>query len=55
LTNFVGNAVATLVVCRWENQLDLERARALLGARSGCEQAATEALSSAGGMPPEAR
>jgi len=55
LTNFVGNAVATLVVCRWEDQLDLVRARALLGASSGREQVATEALSSAGGMPPEAR
>lgn len=28
LTNFVGNAVATLIVSRWENQLDLEQARA---------------------------
>jgi aerobic C4-dicarboxylate transport protein len=35
LTNFVGNAVATLVVARWENQLDLERARSRLGRRSG--------------------
>jgi aerobic C4-dicarboxylate transport protein len=34
LTNFVGNAVATLVVSRWENQLDLPLARAALGARS---------------------
>jgi aerobic C4-dicarboxylate transport protein len=33
LTNFVGNAVATLIVSRWENQLDLPRARAALGAR----------------------
>jgi aerobic C4-dicarboxylate transport protein len=30
LTNFVGNAVATLVVARWEGELDLPRARALL-------------------------
>jgi aerobic C4-dicarboxylate transport protein len=34
LTNFVGNAVATLVVSRWENRLDLERAQNLLGPRS---------------------
>jgi aerobic C4-dicarboxylate transport protein len=34
LTNFVGNAVATIVVSRWENQLDLPRASALIGARS---------------------
>ncbi len=33
LTNFVGNAVATIVVSRWENQLDLQRAGALLGSR----------------------
>ena len=31
LTNFVGNAVATIVVSRWENQLDMQRASTLLG------------------------
>ena len=31
LTNFVGNAVATLVVARWEGKLDLERARGVVG------------------------
>ncbi len=30
LTNFIGNAVATLVIARWEGQLDLERLRAVL-------------------------
>src|SRR5262249_34376785 len=30
LTNLLGNAVATLVVARWENQLDLDKARATL-------------------------
>jgi aerobic C4-dicarboxylate transport protein len=30
LTNFVGNAVATLVVARWEGELDVPRARAVL-------------------------
>ena len=30
LTNLLGNAVATLVVARWENELDLDRARAVL-------------------------
>ncbi|MBS7538452.1 C4-dicarboxylate transporter DctA [Ancylobacter lacus] len=30
LTNFVGNAVATLVIARWEGQLDLERLRHVL-------------------------
>ena len=32
LTNMVGNVVATLVVARWEGHLDVERARAVLGA-----------------------
>jgi aerobic C4-dicarboxylate transport protein len=31
LTNFIGNAVATVVVARWENALDRERLRAVLG------------------------
>jgi aerobic C4-dicarboxylate transport protein len=30
LTNLLGNAVATLVVSRWESRLDLEKARAAL-------------------------
>jgi aerobic C4-dicarboxylate transport protein len=33
LTNFVGNAVATLVVARWEGQLDREMLQTAL--RSG--------------------
>jgi aerobic C4-dicarboxylate transport protein len=31
LTNLVGNAVATLVVARWEGELDLARARRVIG------------------------
>uniref|UniRef100_UPI0035CB8890 cation:dicarboxylate symporter family transporter n=1 Tax=uncultured Sphingomonas sp. TaxID=158754 RepID=UPI0035CB8890 len=31
LTNFIGNAVATIVVARWEGALDRERLRAALG------------------------
>ena len=31
LTNLVGNAVATLVIARWEGTLDLERVRRVLG------------------------
>jgi aerobic C4-dicarboxylate transport protein len=30
LTNFIGNAVATLVVARWTNELDLARLRSVL-------------------------
>ena len=52
LTNFVGNAVATLLVSRWENQLDLRQARAAIGVARGAEPTPAEALSSAGGMPP---
>ncbi len=33
LTNMVGNAVATLVVSKWEGELDLEKARAVLDRR----------------------
>ena len=33
LTNFVGNAVATIVVARWEKQLDMEVAKATLERR----------------------
>ena len=31
LTNFIGNAVATIVVARWENELDTEKLNAALG------------------------
>ncbi|TCT07691.1 dicarboxylate/amino acid:cation symporter [Aquabacter spiritensis] len=34
LTNFVGNAVATLVVARWEGELDLDRLTAVLDGRA---------------------
>ena len=30
LTNLIGNGVATLVVARWENALDMDRLRAEL-------------------------
>ncbi|MFJ9584598.1 C4-dicarboxylate transporter DctA [Streptomyces acidicola] len=35
LVNFSGNAVATLFVARWENTLDLARARAVLSGKVG--------------------
>lgn len=35
LTNLVGNAVATLVVARWEGELDLARAQRVLGLSGG--------------------
>ncbi|MBB3976730.1 aerobic C4-dicarboxylate transport protein [Rhizobium azooxidifex] len=33
LTNFVGNAVATIVVARWENELDVEKLNSAMGGR----------------------
>ena len=54
LTNFVGNAVATIVVSRWEKQLDLERASTVLGrnARAALDRSSSEEpVSSAEGMP----
>jgi Na+/H+-dicarboxylate symporter len=30
MTNLVGNGVATVVIARWENELDAERALAVL-------------------------
>jgi aerobic C4-dicarboxylate transport protein len=53
LTNFAGNAVATIIVSRWENQLDLARASAVLGCRRKREaprSASSPSVSSAEGM-----
>jgi len=33
LTNLIGNAVATVVVARWDGALDMERARIVLNGR----------------------
>lgn len=35
LTNFVGNAVATIVVSRWEKELDVDRAKEVLSGAAG--------------------
>ena len=35
LTNFVGNAVATIVVARWEGAVDMSRLRKVLATASG--------------------
>ena len=31
LTNIIGNAVATIVVAKWEKEIDIEKAKALIG------------------------
>lgn len=51
LTNLVGNTVATLVVSKWEGQLDVERARAVLANPAAAAQ--PESLSEA--PAPDAR
>jgi len=48
LTNFTGNAVATIVVARWEGVLDLVRLRA---AFKGADAASTPALAEAPASP----
>ncbi|CAM5369443.1 C4-dicarboxylate transport protein [Streptomyces purpurascens] len=42
LVNFFGNAVATLFVAKWENGLDLARARAVLAGEAGEPPATSE-------------
>jgi aerobic C4-dicarboxylate transport protein len=45
LTNFIGNAVATIVVARWERVVDMGRLRAVLQGRAGeFEEAESDAL-----------
>jgi len=43
ITNLIGNAVATMVIAKWDGALDLERARAILDGRLP-EAAATKPL-----------
>ena len=47
LTNFVGNAVATLVVARWENELDEERLAAVLNGDVETDEEGIPVLASA--------
>ena len=37
ITNLIGNGVATLVVARWESELDMSRLRAVLTHEPGGE------------------
>jgi aerobic C4-dicarboxylate transport protein len=53
LTNFVGNAVATLVVSRWEGRLDLALAQSRLGTGSGGRAAVPIGLGESGPGPGE--
>ena len=42
LVNFYGNAVATLVIAKWDKTLDIDRARRVLGARTTPELPAAD-------------
>src|SRR5258708_1282512 len=42
ITNLIGNAVATVAIARWDNALDLDRARLILAAPSGTPESALE-------------
>ncbi|HEU0135366.1 MAG TPA: C4-dicarboxylate transporter DctA, partial [Allosphingosinicella sp.] len=45
LTNFIGNAVATVVVSRWEKAVDMDRLRAAFAGRGGTfEEEESDAL-----------
>lgn len=48
ITNLIGNAVATMVVAKWDGALDIERARAILDGRLASEVPGPAALSEAG-------
>jgi aerobic C4-dicarboxylate transport protein len=54
LTNFVGNAVATIVVARWEKQLDTDLARAVLASGGAKRTDAAGETAAAGAEPPRA-
>jgi aerobic C4-dicarboxylate transport protein len=43
ITNLIGNAVATVAIARWDNALDLDRARAVLAEPSAVADLAVEA------------
>ena len=45
LTNLIGNCVATVVIARWENDIDLQRTRAVLTGEPGATQNVTPASS----------
>ena len=49
ITNLIGNAVATMVVARWDGALDLERARAILDGRTPDARADAETVVAPGG------
>ena len=44
ITNLIGNAVATMVIARWDGALDLERVRRVLGGEPVVTQMVTEVV-----------
>ena len=47
ITNLIGNAVATIVVARWEGAIDMDRARQILNANAPAEEPRPVDLSAA--------
>lgn len=46
VTNFIGNAVATIVICRWENALDREQLQQALNPAAATKSNTTEIIAS---------
>ena len=51
ITNLIGNGVATVAVSKWEGELDLERARAVLAGEMGPDDQAEEAVDALAAAP----
>jgi aerobic C4-dicarboxylate transport protein len=52
LTNFIGNAVATIVVARWEKALDMARLKAAFEGKGDFAEAESDSLQIEGGSGP---
>ncbi|WP_395332525.1 dicarboxylate/amino acid:cation symporter [Novosphingobium sp. BL-8H] len=44
LTNFIGNAVATVIVSRWERAIDMDQFRAVIGNRASADGAGVQSV-----------
>ncbi len=51
ITNLIGNGVASVAVSKWEGELDLERARAVLAGEMGPDDQAEEAVDALAAAP----
>jgi DAACS family dicarboxylate/amino acid:cation (Na+ or H+) symporter/aerobic C4-dicarboxylate transport protein len=51
VTNLIGNGVATVVVARWEGELDMKTARAMLDRKGDTSIDALEPIGQPAGQP----